>query len=112
MARSACDLRIDSEEDRAPEHTVEIDHTAELAIEGVVGLDRAAEVDLPMEVQAAAASEQWTASPRPHAGLLTALSHGRDRRSGLVSRERVESAIETSPEPARCPSAYCSTAAR
>jgi type IV pilus assembly protein PilB len=88
---------IDSEEDRAPEHTVEIDHATELAIDGAVGLDRTAEVDLPAEVEDTSASEQWT-------GITTPSRRGSSPRFltdvivdlGLVSRERVESAIETS----------------
>jgi type IV pilus assembly protein PilB len=82
---------IGSEEDREPEHTVELDHTAEIEIEPI------AEDDLPVEVDTAAPSEQWTgvtgpsrrgSSPRFLTDVIVDL--------GLVPREQVESAIETS----------------
>jgi type IV pilus assembly protein PilB len=89
---------IDSEEDRAPEHTVEIDHATEIAIDGAVELEPVTEIDLPIEeLHVATPDEPWT-------GITTPSRRGSSSRFltdvivdlGLVSRERVESAIETS----------------
>ncbi len=82
---------IDSEEDRESEHTVEIDHAAEIEVES------ATETDLTVEIDAAPPSEQWTgvtgpsrrgSSPRFLTDVIVDM--------GLVAREQVESAIETS----------------
>jgi type IV pilus assembly protein PilB len=84
---------IDSEEDRESEHTVEFDHAAEIEIE----IESAAEAELTEEIDAAPAEEQWTgvtgpsrrgSSPRFLTDVIVDL--------GLVPREQVESAIETS----------------
>jgi type IV pilus assembly protein PilB len=84
---------IDSDEAREPEHTVEIDRAAELEDES----ESAAEAELTVELEAAAPSEQWTgitgpsrrgSSPRFLTDVIVDL--------GLVGRERVEQAIETS----------------
>jgi len=82
---------IDSEEDRESEHTVEIDHAAEIEVESAM------ETDLTVEIDAAPPSEQWTgvtgpsrrgSSPRFLTDVIVDM--------GLVAREQVESAIETS----------------
>src|SRR5271168_625762 len=84
---------IDSEEDRESEHTVEIDHVAE--IESAAEADLTP--DLAEEIDDAPAEEQWTgvtgpsrrgSSPRFLTDVIVDL--------GLVPREQVESAIETS----------------
>src|SRR5271154_6133060 len=83
---------IDSEEDRESEHTVELDHVAEIES---AEADLAA--DLTEETDAAPSSEQWTgvtgpsrrgSSPRFLTDVIVDM--------GLVAREQVESAIETS----------------
>jgi type IV pilus assembly protein PilB len=82
---------IDSDQDSESEHTVEIDHAAEIEVES------ATETDLTVEIDAAAPSEQWTgvtgptrrgSSPRFLTDVIVDM--------GLVAREQVESAIETS----------------
>ena len=82
---------IDSDQDGESAHTVEIDHAAEIEVES------ATETDLTVEIDAAAPSEQWTgvtgpsrrgSSPRFLTDVIVDL--------GLVAREQVESAIETS----------------
>jgi type IV pilus assembly protein PilB len=82
---------MDSEDDRESEHTVEFDHAAEIEIEN------AAQDELTAEIDAAPAAEQWTgvtgpsrrgSSPRFLTDVIVDL--------GLVPREQVESAIETS----------------
>ena len=82
---------IDSGQDGESEHTVEIDHSAEIEVES------ATETDLTVEIDAAAPSEQWTgvtgpsrrgSSPRFLTDVIVDM--------GLVAREQVESAIETS----------------
>jgi type IV pilus assembly protein PilB len=82
---------IDSEDDRESEHTVEIDRAAEIEVESDT------EADLTVEIDAAPPSEQWTgvtgpsrrgSSPRFLTDVIVDL--------GLVAREQVESAIETS----------------
>jgi type IV pilus assembly protein PilB len=84
---------IDSEEDRESEHTVEIDHVAEIESAAEVDLTP----DLTEEIDDAPAEEQWTgvtgpsrrgSSPRFLTDVIVDL--------GLVPREQVESAIETS----------------
>jgi type IV pilus assembly protein PilB len=82
---------IDSGQDSEPERTVEIDHAAEIELE------RVTETDLTVEIDAAAPSEQWMgvtgpsrrgSSPRFLTDVIVDM--------GLVAREQVESAIETS----------------
>ena len=82
---------IDSGQDGESEHTVEIDHSAEIEVES------ATETDLTVEIDAAAPSEQWMgvtgpsrrgSSPRFLTDVIVDM--------GLVAREQVESAIETS----------------
>ncbi len=66
---------IDSEEDRAPEHTVEIDHATEIAIDGRRRARRAVDVDLPVEVDPTAGKRAVDGHHQPLApGLLAALS--------------------------------------
>jgi type IV pilus assembly protein PilB len=82
---------IDSEEDREPEHTVKFDHAAEIEIEDAV------QDELTEEIDVAPAEEQWT-------GVTGPSRRGSSQRFltdvivdlGLVPREQVESAIETS----------------
>jgi type IV pilus assembly protein PilB len=82
---------IDSGQDGESEHTVEIDQAAEIEV------DSAMEADLTVEIDAAPPSEQWTgvtgpsrrgSSPRFLTDVIVDM--------GLVAREQVESAIETS----------------
>ena len=82
---------IDSGQDGESEHTVEIDHSAEIEVAS------ATETDLTVEIDAAAPSEQWMgvtgpsrrgSSPRFLTDVIVDM--------GLVAREQVESAIETS----------------
>jgi type IV pilus assembly protein PilB len=82
---------IDSNQDGESEHTVEIDHAAEIEV------DSAMKADLTVEIDAAPPSEQWTgvtgpsrrgSSPRFLTDVIVDM--------GLVAREQVESAIETS----------------
>jgi type IV pilus assembly protein PilB len=82
---------IDSGQDGESEHTVEIDHSAEIEVES------ATETDLTVEIDAAAPSEQWMgvtgpsrrgSSPRFLTDVIVDM--------GLVAREQVENAIETS----------------
>jgi type IV pilus assembly protein PilB len=82
---------IDSGQDAESEHTVEIDHAAEIEV------DSAIETDLTVEINAAPPSEQWMgvtgpsrrgSSPRFLTDVIVDM--------GLVAREQVESAIETS----------------
>ena len=82
---------IDSDQDGESEHTVEIDHAAEIEVES------ATESDLTVEIDAAPPSEQWIgvtgpsrrgSSPRFLTDVIVDM--------GLVAREQVESAIETS----------------
>jgi type IV pilus assembly protein PilB len=82
---------IDSDKDRESEHTVEIDRAAEIEIES------AAEPDLAVETEAASPSENWSGITGPSrrgssARFLTDVIVD----LGLVPREQVESAIETS----------------
>src|SRR5271166_4551281 len=80
---------IDSDQDGESEHTVEIDHAAEIDVESATETD--------VEIDAAAPGEQWTgitgpsrrgSSPRFLTDVIVDM--------GLVAREQVESAIETS----------------
>ena len=80
---------IDSEDDRESEHTVEIDRAAEIEVES--------DAETDVEIDAAPPNEQWTgvtgpsrrgSSPRFLTDVIVDL--------GLVAREQVESAIETS----------------
>jgi type IV pilus assembly protein PilB len=82
---------IDSGQDGESEHTVEIDQAAEIEV------DSAMETDLTVEIDAAPPSERWTgvtgpsrlgSSPRFLTDVIVDM--------GLVAREQVESAIETS----------------
>jgi type IV pilus assembly protein PilB len=82
---------IDSGQDSELEHTVEIDHAEEIEVES------ATETDLTVEIDAAAPSEQWMgvtgpsrrgSSPRFLTDVIVDM--------GLVARDQVESAIETS----------------
>jgi type IV pilus assembly protein PilB len=84
---------IDSDEDRESEHTVEMDHVAEIESAAEADLTN----DLTEEIEVDPAAEQWTgvtgpsrrgSSPRFLTDVIVDL--------GLVAREQVESAIETS----------------
>src|SRR5271155_5705524 len=86
---------IDSDQDRESEHTAEIERAAEIEIESAVEADLTS--DLTEETDASPPSEQWTgvtgpsprgSSPRFLTDVIVDL--------GLVPREQVESAIETS----------------